>query len=110
MLYAGSTLNITCDIDISPNVDTDFTVEVEWTRNGSPPPGPPRVMTTPLTETTLNHYQTQLTYTTLSSSEDSGDYKCIITVDSMENLLFVGDSMVNKSTALVVRGKLSGQV
>ena len=106
VLYAGSTLNITCSIDISPNVDTNFTIEVEWTRNGVPPPGPPRVTTTPATETTPNHYQTQLTYNTLSSSEDSGEYVCSITVDSMNSLVFVEDSeQVSEHTSLIVQSE-----
>ena len=65
-LIAGSPLNITCSVAISPNVDTNFTVEVEWTRNGVPPSGPPRVTSVPVTETTPNHYQTTLVFTSLN--------------------------------------------
>ena len=104
--FIGSSLNITCSIDISPNVNTNFTVEVEWTRNGEPPPGPPRVTTSPVTETTPNHYQTQLIFTGLNSTEDTGDYECAILVSSMDSLMFVEDAdEVNDIILLTVLGK-----
>ena len=77
---AGSSLTITCDIDIPVSVNTPFSVLMEWTRNGVPPSGPSRVNITTAIEIFSKHYQTQLFFSTLSSSEDRGGYTCAITV------------------------------
>ena len=45
---------------------------------------------TTATETTPSHYQTQLVFSTLSSSMDSGNYdQCSVTINSNNSLLYV---------------------
>ena len=105
MYLAGSSLTINCDIDITINVNTPFSVLIKWTRNGIPASGPPRVNTTAAIETSPNHYQTQLVFSTLSSSEDTGEYTCAITVDSSNALLYVsGAEEVNETAEVEIQG------
>ena len=42
------------------------------------------------TETTPNRYQTQLVFSTLSSSMDSGDYECSITINKQQLITVCG--------------------
>ena len=64
-----------------------------------------RVKIAKTTETTPRHYQTQLVFGTLSSSLDSGNYMCSVTIDSENSLLYVKDSsMVSEITAVNVQG------
>ena len=65
----------------------------------------PRANITMVTETSPNHYQTQLVFSTLSSSVDSGSYECSISINSNNTLLYVDDSiLVNESTTVNVQG------
>ena len=94
-------------------MDTPFNVEMEWTREGNNDfdnsgtgSGNGAVIITMATETSPNRYQTQLVFSILSSSMDSGNYECSITIDSVDSLLFVEDSaLINESTTVNVQGK-----
>ena len=64
-----------------------------------------RIDITTATKTMPNRYQTQLVFSTLSSSMDSGSYECSISIDSNDTLLYVDDStLVNESTTVSVSG------
>ena len=64
-----------------------------------------RIDITTATETMSNRYQTQLVFSTLSSSMDSGSYECSIGINSNDSLLYVNDSaLVNESTTVSVQG------
>ena len=80
-------------------------VIMEWTRDGSDIENSSRVSFTTATETSPSHYQTQLVFSTLSSSMDSGNYECSVTINSNSSLLYVEDStLVNESTTVNVQG------
>ena len=119
---AGSSLNITCNIDIPLSINTTFNVIMEWTRDyddimasgsGNESDGTSgndrRVKIAKTTETASRHYQTQLVFSTLSSSLDSGNYMCSVTIDSVVSLLYVKDSsMVSETTTVNVKGMHGG--
>ena len=102
---AGSTLTITCDIDVPLSINTMINVIMEWTRDGSDIENSSRVSFTTATETSPSHYHTQLVFSTLSSSMDSSNYECSATINSNDSLLYVEDStLVNESTTVSVQG------
>ena len=104
---AGSTLTISCDIDVSLNINTMINVIMEWTRDGSGIENSSRVNFTMATETSPSHYQTQLVFSTLSSSMDSGNYECSVAINSNSSLLYVDDSiLVNESTTVNIQGNV----
>ena len=105
---AGSSLVISCNIVISLSVNTPFNVHTNWSLNGEPYINSPRVTTTSVKETSSSHhYQSQLVFTTLSSSMDTGNYTCSITVDSEDSLVYVSDAVpVNSTAAVLVQGML----
>ena len=116
---AGSTLTITCVIEIPLTVNTPFDVDMMWymykdgvddfdTANVSSgsESATTRIDNTTATETTPNRYETRLVFSTLSSSMDSGRYECSISINSIDtSLLYVEDSaLVTESTTVNVQG------
>ena len=106
---AGSTLTITCVIDIPFTVNTPFDVEMMWSKDDDDDfdtYANPRINITMVTMISTNRYQSQLVFSTLSSSMDSGSYECSIGINSNNTLLYVEDSaLVNESTTVSVKGK-----
>ena len=96
-------------------MNTPFDVEMMWSKDddddfdtanvGNVNATTPRIDITTATETSPNRYETQLVFSTLSSSMDSGSYECSISIDSINTLLYVEDSaLVNESTNVDVQG------
>ena len=57
------------------------------------------------TNISSNLYQFEIAFSTLSSSMDSGNYTCSISIDSDDSLLYVEDSIpVSVTTTLSVEG------
>ena len=57
--------------------------------------------------TDFNHYQSRVEFSTLSSSEDPGLYRCEVVIDSNSNYTFVYDSIkLNSTTTFEVVGRL----
>ncbi|XP_019853966.1 PREDICTED: neural cell adhesion molecule L1-like [Amphimedon queenslandica] len=95
---AGSNLILTCDISVDPNVDTPFTVNLTWNmtdqqimnnsdmgNNGHPDSmmlaDTDRVNISSIKmRSGFNEYKSTVNFTTLSSTEDSGTYTCIVTI------------------------------
>ena len=112
-LLAGSQLTIFCDIRIDPKVDTPFFVDTLWTSADNDEmidainstsdrvtvyydPSP----------TGFSQYQSHVEFSTLSSVEDSGLYRCEVVIDSNSNYTFVYDSIkCNDTTKFEVIGK-----
>ena len=105
---AGSTLTITCDINVLLSVNTPVNVEMMWSKDSDEifsENVESRINITTATETSPSHYHTQLVFSTLSSSMDSGNYECSVTINSNSSLLYVEDSaLVNESTTVSVQG------
>ena len=82
-------------------------VIMEWTRDGSSIENSSRVSYTMATETSPSHYQAQLVFSTLSSSTDSGNYACNVTINSNDSLLYVeGSVSVNERTTVSIQGMI----
>ena len=105
---AGSTLTIICVINIPLTVNTPINIEMIWSKDGDDEieNADPRINITTATETMSNRYQTQLVFSTLSSSMDSGSYECSIGIKSNDSLLYVDEdsTLVNESTTVSVQG------
>lgn len=79
-MLAGSPLTITCDVYVGDQVDTPILVDVEWTLSGDPLDSDERVMISNATQTGYNNYRSQVDFSTLSSTMDSGNYICAFNV------------------------------
>ena len=90
----GSSLTLTCSIELSEAVDIAVTVNTVWS-------GPPGTQFT--TSTSVATMVTATTYTstaTISSVEtsDSGEYNCTATVSSTSPFLTESDSFSGRET------------
>ena len=112
-LLAGSHLTIFCNITVDPNIDTPFIVDTVWTSIDSNSivetinSSSGRVTVYDPESTGFNHYQSRVEFTTLSSIEDPGLYRCEVVIDSNSNYTFVYDSIkFNNTTTFEVVGRL----
>ena len=124
---AGSELTITCDITIDPHVNTPFIINTIWVmldefrsgmgtqldnmrtvlRNGSDSRQSRISLNDPL-KTDFNTYQSQVQFSTLSSSMDSGIYTCIVDVISTAGYTYIKSaSTSNITTNVTVVGMCS---
>ena len=106
-ILAGSTLNITCTTTLDPKVNTPVTIVTKWTKQSNNIETNGRLIVNDAVHITdTNQYQSILTFTTLSSTEDSGNYQCTITVQSDANYSYVMNSnSSNQSLSIAVTGK-----
>jgi hypothetical protein len=113
-LLAGSQLTMTCDITVNANVNTPFIVDVMWTMMNV---GLDREVITSSNDSRItlvdppgligfNQYCSQVIFSTLSSSMDSGMYTCNVSIISNETYNFVSNADTDEvSTNLTVVGK-----
>ena len=108
-ILAGSPLAITCDICINNQVDTSLLVNIEWTMSGSPLTSNDRITVSGVNETGFNQYRSQVSFSTLSSTHDSGIYSCTVNVTSGEDYIYVhvaDADVINRFITLNVTSKL----
>ena len=123
---AGSELNITCDITIDPHVNTPFIVNTVWEMldevssgigmqvtdpeilkddSGS---GQSRISLINPARIAFNTYRSQVQFSTLSSSMDSGMYTCTVDVMPMVGYNYINAaSTTNITTNFTVEGMCS---
>ena len=124
---AGSELAITCNITVDYAVDTPFFVNATWTMidqadaSGAADTDPldqdvlsgvddstnttERITVLNPFETSFNTYSTQIIFSTLSSSMDSGIYTCNVSIISYDYVSNADTDAI--STNLTVIGKLN---
>ena len=101
-IIIGSSVNLTCTVELSPFVDVPVTVTTEWT-------GPEGFMTNNTAQQTIRSHTTTYTSTAMVSSsrsgrDHSGNYTCEATVRVMSSSSIYIDS-VGYSSSKVVVGK-----
>ena len=124
---AGSGLTITCDVIIDPHVNTPFIVNTTWIRlnnvssgmgtqldNIRTEPeilrdnvgsGQSRISLNEPSKTSFNNYYSQVQFSTLSSSKDSGVYTCIVDIIPLTGYTYVNAVKTTIiTTSFIVRG------
>ena len=111
---SGSWLTITCDITVTLSVNANFTALVQWsvklafdfmTGSGE---STNVLSTTQATKIASNHYQSQLTISSLDRIKHTGNYMCAVTLTSSDALLFVKDSNSSSvSTTVEIYGNIN---
>ena len=115
---AGSNLTLTCEINIDHNVDTPFTINVTWTMTsylGSGGDSQPVELqnrdhvniSSLMTRPGFHEYRSQVIFSNLSGSEDSGVYTCIVNVEYLSGSEFIMSSDTNDvNVTLIVTGMI----
>ena len=103
---AGSNLTLTADISVDSNVDTPHTVSGVWDRNRSLLLSDERVSILAVSDVTgVNQYRTEILFSSLSSTFDSGMYNCTVQVDSDSAYTYVTSTSAVGSATINVNGK-----
>ena len=101
-IIVGSSINLTCTVELSPFVDVPVTVTTEWT-------GPAGFMTSNTAQQangsrTTTYASTAMVSLSRSGRDHSGNYTCKATVRAMSSFLIYMDS-VGYSSSKVIVGK-----
>ena len=107
-LYAGSTLNLTCDITMPSEVDTDYHVIASWRSDGSPLPNTTRITDYGLkTMEDGSYYRSVLHFSSLSMIVDgNASYICLALVFPVPfSSVIIPSSPVEESVSINVQGK-----
>ena len=96
----GSSINLTCTVELSPLVNVPVTVTTEWT-------GPAEFMTSNTAQQnierpTINYTSTAMVSSSRSGREQTGSYTCKATVRAMSSSLV--DSVGYSSSSRVIVG------
>jgi hypothetical protein len=98
-IIAGSSINLTCTVELSPFVDVPVTVNTEWS-------GPAGFITTNTAQPVVGRptTSTAMVNSSRSGREQSGNYTCKATVRviSMSSSLLDIDSVGHSSSRVVV--------
>ena len=82
MHYAGSTLNITCTVNLAPEIDVEMTAISSWKKDGNILASTTRIATYDLKNSIDNSLRGVLVFETLSTLMDNGEYECLMLVSS----------------------------
>uniref|UniRef100_A0A1X7U7Q4 Uncharacterized protein n=2 Tax=Amphimedon queenslandica TaxID=400682 RepID=A0A1X7U7Q4_AMPQE len=101
---AGTPLNITCKMNMSSLVDTEYRITASWSRNNNLLPNTTRIITTNDSMMISNDsYSNTLQFNTLSMSSDgNGSYTCSVLVVPLPYLTTVSPSMLTKVSVDII--------
>ena len=101
---AGSSITFQCSVqlDNSGVIDTPVMVTTLWERNDEVLDGDSRITATQ-TQSDVYRYNSVLEFSTLSSTQDPGDYSCVVTIIPVDEQ-FVTGSMMEATHSLSVTG------
>ncbi len=102
-LYTGTSLTITCDIELSSLVDIPVTVSNQWTRDGADIME--STITGDLVEVTALEHIATLEFYPLYHATDDGVYQCSVMISSGEQYVNTNGLSNSASTTLDVLGK-----
>lgn len=105
-LLAGSNLNLTADITVDSNIDTPHIVSAVWHRNGNSLSSDERIdVLDAFSVPGINQYRSQVVFSSLSSTVDSGTYTCTVVVDSELAYPYITSASATSSTPIDVNGE-----
>ena len=88
IITVGSSVTLTCTVELSPSVDVPVTVNIVWT-------GPAGFMTTNTAQPVMGSTTTYISTAIVNSlgRDQSGDYTCTATVSSMSSNVMATSSI-----------------
>ena len=87
VIYAGTSIRLTCNITVADSVNTSRELLVEWRKNGSPVSTIDYLTATPVDQTGEN--SSELIFPLLSTTRDSAVYSCNAVINSTLGSLYV---------------------
>ena len=102
---AGSSLELSCIVELVVEVDTGISVIITWKRNDEQINGDPHISVSSAIEVNAFIYQSDLQINTLSQSIDSGNYTCEVIVSSSPPSEYVQDANISVTERIIVQSK-----
>lgn len=102
VLYTGTSVILTCTIELNGAVDSEVRVAGVWRRGGEVVNNSSRVYVSPTTLVHPSVFQMTISVSPLSDSMDSGQYSCHSTITSTPFILF---SVGSQQVTLRIDGK-----
>ena len=100
-LIEGTFIDVVCNSTISNGVNTDYTVSVQWTKNGAMIANGTDYSISPVTEVSVNNYISTLRIKELTTGDDS--FMCSVTVTPSVSTFITGNNG-NNDIIIRVRG------
>ena len=104
-IYTGTSLILTCTIELDETVDTPVVVTGAWRRSGDLLANSSRVHISELTESSVLVYETSLSLSPLSNLLDSGHYECTSLIRPDSESVFVIMGTASDTLTINIEGK-----
>ena len=102
-MVAGTARNLTCTITLTNVDDIIVMVNFTWSGDGGSLPSIPRISTSGTSQSgSQSSYTSILIFNPLDSSTDSGEYLCVVMVDSVPTDTFITSTAANNTLSITV--------
>ena len=102
---AGSSLELSCIVELVPEVDTGISVIIRWKRHNEQIDSDPRISVSSAIEVNAFIYQSELQINVLSLSIDNGNYTCDVILSSSPPSEYVQDVTTSVTETITVQSK-----
>jgi len=100
---AGEPLELVCYIELHPAVDSAVTVFAMWLRNSVQLNNSTRIAISDPIATDLHHHESNIQFVSLSTTVDSGNYSCTVTIIGTTSS-YIGSASGTTEYMISVRG------
>ena len=99
-LIVGSSVKLICIVRLDETTNTTVNVTTMWYKNGSLVTNTSNIMVTSAVLVSMRYYQSVVSFDSVTI-EDSGDYECIVTVESTDPSLNILDAEITASSVSI---------
>ena len=105
-LYAGTGLQLTCQVELHNGINTEVGVEGVWQRGGQVISNGSRTYILSFRQIQPMFYETVISISPASDSSDNGQYSCESTITSNSGASYTVFAMGYQSLAVSIEGKI----
>ena len=103
--YAGSSLHITCVVEVDSAVDVPHMLDIVWKKSGETLENDYHILISNVTQLRSLSFQSDLGLQPLSTSLDTGEYTCQVEINLNPSLTYVLSDIHATSEMVNVQGK-----
>ena len=103
-IYAGSSLTLSCGVEIDFSVDIPYRVSVTWLKSGNILVPSSRVTISNVSDLSLYQHEATLSVSPLSSVSDTGTYTCQATASPVSASGFIQGATQSDVETITVQG------
>lgn len=103
--YAGSSLHITCVVEVDSAIDVPHMLDILWKKSGETLENDYHILISNVTLLRSLSYQSDLGLQPLSTSLDTGEYTCQVEINLNPSLTYILSAIHATSVMVNVQGK-----